>query len=134
VYEFEDDDLARADDLDFLDELRTADLGQLWRRRVILDYGAAPRWQVIAIERAISRAFVRQVAEPKALEANWVNQLPGQYPERSVRGRVQGQFALRTAVDPVVVLTINSFRGEISLLLARGPGGHRSRSAWAIRR
>jgi hypothetical protein len=56
MYEFDNEELARGDDLNFIDELRTASLGRLWLLRVALSYGG-PRWQMIAVERVISRAI-----------------------------------------------------------------------------
>jgi hypothetical protein len=66
MFTFEDEEDAREDDLDFLDEIRTADLAHLWKLRVILAYGAAPRWMMIAVERAIARMLRRRrLSEPK---------------------------------------------------------------------
>ena len=50
-----EDDLAREDDLDFLAEVRTANLRRLCQLKVNLGYGG-PRWMRMAVERAIAHA------------------------------------------------------------------------------
>jgi hypothetical protein len=56
MFEFENDEDARLDDLDFIEELRAAELGRLWQLRVALSY-TGPRWMAIAVQRAIDRAL-----------------------------------------------------------------------------
>ena len=50
-----EDELGREDDLDFLVELRRADLRRLCGLKTNLGFGG-PRWMRVAVERAIARA------------------------------------------------------------------------------